>query len=172
MLNHCYSVKAARFVRNGRWQLYSAGATRKEYEHQACRSLKLKENGRNQEVHVDSPILIDFSFKKWKEKGHGYFFVCFKSHLFFWIREYFYSQNVLLLLSSYSVFTNFRLKIIDQSPREVFIYWTLVDRREWGGEWGKEKKIWLKHSETRNSVRAQRTVTLSLSLADGSISSG
>ena len=56
--------------------------------------------------------------------------------------------------SKYSVSTNFCLRLIEPSAREVFIF-GLLSREMSGGELREEKRTWPKSSEIRNSVRAK-----------------
>ena len=48
--------------------------------------------------------------------------------------------------------TNFRLNLIEPSAREVYIFGTLVEREYWGEQERKEKRTWLKPSETRKQL--------------------
>ena len=57
-------------------------------------------------------------------------------------------KKCFLLNSIFSLSANFRLELVEPSARE----------RRAVGERGEEKRTWLKPSETRNKVRAKKTV--------------
>ena len=62
-------------------------------------------------------------------------------------------------VQKYSVSTNFRLEFIKQSAREVSIFWTLVEREEREGDWGRRVEHGL--NLARNIVRAKKNCWLS-----------
>ena len=48
---------------------------------------------------------------------------------------YYWDTNYLLCIIMYSVATTFRLELLEPSARELFIFWTLVEREErWASE--------------------------------------
>ena len=83
-----------------------------------------------------------------------------KTLIYIYVHNFFLQDinrsNISCRVWSYSVSTKFRHELIEPSAREVFIFWTLVEREGRVGDWGEEKKTFLKPSETRNSVRAKK----------------
>ena len=54
--------------------------------------------------------------------------------------------------------TNFCLRLTEPSAREVLIFWFLIEREEQRASKRKKRRTWLKPTEDRNSITAEKTV--------------